>query len=203
MSHSDQAADGARWMTFAELAAIRGTSKRAAVTLIRRHGWRRQRNNEGHVIALVPPTWATPEQANGEAHDDDHREPDSEGHSEAHATPFHSKALAALEVAMAEANARAENALALADRSMALLADAETRADRAERAVAGERARADVLRDRLDAAERGRREAQDAADQAHRQTTSALEAAEELRQANEARKARGRMWRVLAAWRRE
>ena len=37
--------EAARWMTPAELSPIRGTSKRAAITLIRRHGWRRQRDN--------------------------------------------------------------------------------------------------------------------------------------------------------------
>lgn len=44
--------DGARWMTFAELAKTLGVSKDSAVTLVRRHGWRRQRDNRGHVIAL-------------------------------------------------------------------------------------------------------------------------------------------------------
>jgi hypothetical protein len=72
-------------MTFAELAAVRRTTKRAAVTLIRRHGWRRQRDNQGHVIALVPLTWAIPAEAtaaNGEAHSEPHREGQGASHSE-------------------------------------------------------------------------------------------------------------------------
>ena len=50
--------DSARWMTFAELGAARGISKASAIKLVRRHGWRRQRDNQGHVRALVPLTWA-------------------------------------------------------------------------------------------------------------------------------------------------
>src|SRR5690349_19397517 len=89
----------ARWMTFAELALIRGTSKRAAVTLVRRHGWRRQRNNEGHVIALVPLTWATPEEGYKEPHTGIGGGPASETHSGAHADG--STALAAIQAAHA------------------------------------------------------------------------------------------------------
>ena len=44
----------ARSMTFAELAAARGISRATAITLVRRHGWRRQRDNQGHVIAQSP-----------------------------------------------------------------------------------------------------------------------------------------------------
>jgi hypothetical protein len=53
--------DGARWMSFAELASTRQISKASAIKLIRRHHWRRQRDNEGRVRALVPAAWATPE----------------------------------------------------------------------------------------------------------------------------------------------
>jgi hypothetical protein len=60
-------------------------------------------------------------------------------------------------------------------------------APRAEKALTGERARADSLRDRLEAAERAQRDAQ--------------EAAEELRQAEMARQARGLLARLRAAWR--
>ena len=48
-----------RWMTFKELAEARRISRLSAATLVRRHGWRRQRDNRGHVIALVPLTWAS------------------------------------------------------------------------------------------------------------------------------------------------
>ena len=53
---ADSIADG-RWMTFAELSQSRGISKTSAMKLVSRHGWRRQKNNKGHVRALVPVAW--------------------------------------------------------------------------------------------------------------------------------------------------
>src|ERR1700744_479834 len=55
-SQADSAADG-RWLTFAELSQLRGISKTAAMKLVSRHGWRRQKNNKGQVRALVPLAW--------------------------------------------------------------------------------------------------------------------------------------------------
>lgn len=143
-------------MTFTELASARGTSKRAAVVLVRRHGWRKQRNNAGHVLALVPPTWAVPAAEAVPGHEDDDRAGHSEGHDARHSAPFHARALTALEDAVtvlreqlvrAEARAdsersRADAALALADQTLAQLADAET-------AIGTERQRADAMRDRV------------------------------------------------------
>ena len=43
-----------RWVTFAELAACRGISKDGAHRLVRRKGWRRQSDNRGRVLVLVP-----------------------------------------------------------------------------------------------------------------------------------------------------
>ena len=61
-------AEDGRWMTFAELAAAREISKASASRLVRRHGWRRQRDNQGTVRILVPP---------GAERRSDHRVPDS------------------------------------------------------------------------------------------------------------------------------
>jgi len=47
--------DGARRMTYAELAAVRGISKHAAETLVRRRKWLKQIGNDGVVRVLVPP----------------------------------------------------------------------------------------------------------------------------------------------------
>jgi hypothetical protein len=186
----------ARWMTFAELASIRHTSKRAAVTLVRRHGWRRQRNNEGHVIALVPLTWTEQAEADGvpgEPHLDTPRGP----HGEAHNTTFET-ALAAIEAAHArevaalraqmDTSEQARIALqTLADRSLAQLVDANARVDRAEARMAEldaeNRTKDDVIsdaRERANRAEVARQEAQDALD---------------------ARKARGRLRRAWDGWR--
>ena len=46
--------DGARRMTYAELAAVRGTSQASAVRLVRRHRWPRQAGNDGVVRVTVP-----------------------------------------------------------------------------------------------------------------------------------------------------
>jgi hypothetical protein len=93
---------------------------------------------------------------------------------------FHEKALAVLEEALAEANKRADAALALADRTLAQLAAAGGRADRLE----------------LDLAT-----ALDAANQARREAQAAQDAADALRRADDARKARGLMARLRAALR--
>jgi hypothetical protein len=50
--------DGARRMTYAELAAVRGTSQPSAERLVRRRGWPPQVGNDGVVRVLVPLTEA-------------------------------------------------------------------------------------------------------------------------------------------------
>ena len=50
--------DGARRMTYAELAAVRGISALSAERLVRRHKWLRQTGNDGVVRVLVPLTEA-------------------------------------------------------------------------------------------------------------------------------------------------
>src|SRR5215472_2858599 len=46
--------DGERWVTFRELAEMRGISQHSAARLVRRHRWRRQADNQGRVRVLVP-----------------------------------------------------------------------------------------------------------------------------------------------------
>jgi hypothetical protein len=191
-AHNEPYSDDARWMTFAEFALIRGTSKRAAVTLIRRHGWRRQRNNEGHVIALVPLTWATSEQDNKEPHKDAHKEAIGEPHNGAHAAGFET-ALAAIQVAhtheVAALRERVDAAeesriasQALADRIVGQLADASSRADHAEKranAADADRRAAEARADRMEQAVAGERAQAD-------KLRDRLEGAqEELRQARQ------------------
>jgi hypothetical protein len=50
--------DGARRMTYAELAAVRGISALSAERLVRRKHWPRQVGNDGIVHVLVPLTEA-------------------------------------------------------------------------------------------------------------------------------------------------
>jgi predicted nucleic acid-binding Zn-ribbon protein len=123
-------------------------------------------------------------------------------------TPFHAKALAALEDAVSglrEANQAKDGEIATLRDVVGGLRDtvakAEARAERAEAAIAGERTRADVLRDRVVTAEVAQREAEEAAGRARADAQAAQDVAQELRRTDEARKAEGRLRRVLAAWR--
>jgi hypothetical protein len=93
--------DAGRWMTYDEIAAARGTTKRAAVMLVRRHKWRRQKDNEGHTRALVPATWTD----NAEAKGGDN----GSGNSDRYSDRYSGRAIEALEgalVALQEAHAR-------------------------------------------------------------------------------------------------
>ena len=101
----------------------------------------------------------------------------------------------------ADADRRA--AIALAEQTVALLSDAVARADRAESAIAAERQRADALRDRLDGMQVQLAAEAEAADQARCQAQAAQDNAETLREAEAARKGRGRLARLRAAWRGE
>lgn len=190
-------------MTFAELAEARGTTKRAAVVLVRRHGWRKQRNNAGHVIALVPHTWAETTATDVPGHRGTERERHNAGHSIPHSAPTITETLAEANRRADEANQRADAALALADRLGAQLADAAERLDRAET----ERRRADALVANLEGdlrvAQSGLAEQRIAAEQARADAQEAQSAAEALRQAEAARKARGRLARAWRAWRGE
>jgi hypothetical protein len=148
------AGDG-RWLTYGQLAEARQIGKRAAVRLAQRHRLRRQPGNDGQTRVWVPTDMATssPHRPTPPATDTDDTSPGV-------ASPFHAKALAVLETALADASRRADAALALADSTMARLADAEAhtnaaiqRAERAEAAISGERVRADTLRARVEEAE--------------------------------------------------
>ena len=61
---ADEAVD-ARWLTHAELAALRGTSTASAIKLALRHHWRKPKDNHGTLRCLVPPEWATPKPDKG------------------------------------------------------------------------------------------------------------------------------------------
>jgi hypothetical protein len=213
---TDDQAD-ARWMTFAELAAARGISKLSAAALVRRHGWRRQTDNRGRVMALVPrdgPELRRPVEAD---HPRDHP-PDDPAYTAAFETALaaieaaHARELATLREQVASAEQARLSLQAMVEqfagqlrdadqimkaeraRSDALLADlhrdldaAKEHVDRAEAAIAEERARVDALRDRLEAAQQ--------------QAQEAAQAAAALRQADAERKARGRLRRAWDGWR--
>jgi chromosome segregation ATPase len=146
--HREAHGDDARWMTFQELAAIRGTSKRAAVTLIRRHGWRRQRDNQNRVIALVPLTWATTENT-AEAHEAPHSEAHSLPAGQAY-TAFET-ALAAIEAVHARELATLREQLATAEAARIGMQALVEQFATEMRDAAEERQRADRLNEQVEA----------------------------------------------------
>jgi chromosome segregation ATPase len=114
-----------------------------------------------------------------------------------------------------EANKRVDVAVALADRTLAQLAEMTVRVDRAEQSIETERGRADRAEARADRTEHALSGERNRADQAEialdrlesdletAKTTSveAQEDAAELRQAEAIRKGQGRWARLVAAWR--
>jgi hypothetical protein len=214
--HLDDRPD-ARWMTFEELAKARGISKLSAAALVRRHRWRRQRDNRGRVIALVPNDGPELRRAPDHLPDRLPNRPYLPDHPPPHQPdnpPYAAfeTALAAIETAHArEIHAlreRADAAQATADRALAQLAETEkragaerSRADRAEQAVAGERSRADELRERLGLTVDELRQAREAADQARQHAREAEDAIEGLRRSDAERRVRGRWSRAWDGWR--
>jgi hypothetical protein len=183
---SDQSADRSvdqddgRWLTYPELAAVRGIDKPSAIRLATRKKWRRQRDNRRVVRVLVPPEWLSPRYQSMERSSDDDMDQSSDR------TDF-AAALAAVEAAHADEVAALHGQIAglktMADRTLAELADANTRADQ-------ERERVTDLQRELDVVRATAEEAQDDA--------------EELRRARyEARKARGLLARLRVAQRGE
>jgi hypothetical protein len=207
-----------RWLTYSELAAVRGINRASAVKLVQRERWPRSSGNDRQrtVRVLVPEDWLTPAKefrANTEGNPSLSRED----------TGMMATLTARAERAEQradEANKRADVAVALADRTLARLTEvtaqadqAEKRADQAwtlvERWAASEKearrelviAQGDLQRvreaaDRLQQVEAAQAEAQ-------KRATDAETAAEELRQAEAARRGQGRWHRLRAAWRGE
>jgi hypothetical protein len=62
MAWEDAASDdvAGRWMSYAELAQVRGTDKPSALKLALRKRWPRRKDNHGTMQVCVPPDWARP-----------------------------------------------------------------------------------------------------------------------------------------------
>ena len=196
------------WLTYAQAGEHLGLSPEAVRHRARRSGWRTQPGNDGRTLVLIPdaevidvrprPTVHTAVQAPV-------RTPDHQNEiarANARAERAEARADEAMQRADA-ADADRRSAIALADQTVSLLTDAVARADRAEAAVAAERGRAEALRDRLDGMQEQLAAEVEAADQARRQAQAAQDNAEILREAEAARKGRGRLARLRAAWRGE
>jgi hypothetical protein len=182
-------------LTYAQIGAKLGISADAARMLARRRGWVRQSPNRrgAPVFVIVPQDalegeqWRTEEEStppNVSPNSADARANKAEEHAE-----LAERRAEQAEQRANEAHKRADVAVALVDRTLAQLADANARVDHALAQAAEAATRADRLRDERDNA------------QVRAQTAQAE--AEALRQANAQRKARGRWERLRAAWRGE
>ena len=191
-----------RWLSYAEIAEIRGISRASVERKVRRARWRRQIDNQGVTRVAVPLAYAEPA-------------PDSQEDYPGGSPPDSQEGVTRLELMVTEANKRADVALALADRLTGQLADATERIEQAE-------SRADAAHQRADRVEALRQQgeklvasleadlrAKDAeiaeqrlvADQARAQAQEVQDAAKARRLADEARKARGRLRRAWDGWR--
>jgi hypothetical protein len=182
---ADSGADDAanvRWMTYAELAGLRGISKAGAARIVRRKKWRKQADNQGHVRVLVP----------FEADDATHESPVDYVHM-----------VSALKGEMAVLRERAEEADKRADKAEMLADQAEARANAAE----GRAEAAELTVEALRRAEVARVADQAIREEAERPKIVAGKLAEaqlrSLQKANEARRALSRWARLRAAWRGE
>ena len=54
MDQADGETDGGRWLSYAELAVMRGITRKAAVRMTQRHRWRRTPGNDGATRVFVP-----------------------------------------------------------------------------------------------------------------------------------------------------
>jgi hypothetical protein len=172
-----------RWLTYGELATIRGTKRASAIKLAQRERWPRQAGNDRSqtVRVLVPGEWLV------SARDRPVEAQDAGASSHRGMPGGFAKALEAANRRADEANQRADVAMALADRTLGQLAEATERIEQAD-------ARADRF-------ERNLAAALSVADMARAAARQAEQQAEALRQAEAARKARGHLRRVWEAWR--
>jgi hypothetical protein len=199
---SDDAGTGGRWMTYDELAAMRGIKRIGAVRLVQRYKWRRQAGNDGRARVLVPHDALQPVQGTDAGTSaSEPVAPTSAGSAAGNdASTMLAGALAALEDAVAGLREQLDAANGRAERAESAVAT-----ERAE--VAAERAKADALRERVEALQAGQELMLDMHAQALAAAQDRLErvreAAEGLRQAEQERKARGLLARLRAAVRGE
>lgn len=188
--------DDGRWLTYPELAAVRGIDKPSAIRLATRKKWRRQRDNRRVVRVLVPPEWLAPRYQSMDL-PMEQRGRDTDLSSDR--TDFAAAALAAVEAAHASEVAALHGQIAglktMADSATARLVDAEATQAGLREQLADAGARADRLERDLSAALM-------AADAVRADARAAQARVDELRQAEEARKGQGRWARLRAAWRR-
>jgi len=181
--------DDGRWLTYPELAAVRGIDKPSAIRLATRKKWRRQRDNRRVVRVLVPPEWLAPRY---QSMDLPMEQPGGDMDLSSDRTTF-AAALAAVEAA------HAGDVAALHGQIDGL----KTLADSATARLVGAAAAQSGLQDLLTKAETTAGELRVELDQARAEAQAARDKVDALTRADEVRRARGRWARLRAAWRRE
>jgi septal ring factor EnvC (AmiA/AmiB activator) len=181
--------DEGRWLTYPELAAVRGIDKPSAIRLATRKKWRRQRDNRRVVRVLVPPEWLS---RRYQSMDLPMEQPDRDMDLSSDRTDF-ATALAAVEVAHA-------GEVAALHGQIAGLTD---RAERAEAAIADAKSDVRELRSHATALQVELAERQAVLDRTQAEAKAARERAEALQRDVDARKARGLLARLRAVVRRE
>lgn len=210
MDNSEGNREDGRWLSYTELARIRGISKESAIRLVRRERWRKLPGNDagGTVRVLVPEDWLRPAREDNPPVDPlTNPTPIREGIPEdlRSLTAGWEQAVILSRIRAEAAEARAEKAdvdrraaETRADRADADRRSAEGRAERAEAALGAERQRAETLRASVDEL----KAKQTSMTNMHaKELAAAQQAADDLRQADETRKARGRLRRAWDGWR--
>jgi hypothetical protein len=190
-----------RWMSYTELAVALGIKRASAKRVAMRHRWQRQQGNDATARVAVPVTVLSD---NRKGVRDDSRNPvpggikeRSPGGRSLSVTGLNA-AVEVLREQVAAANARADAADADRRIAQARLELAEVARDAArERAESAERERAVAVA----IADEAVRAAEVATVQARSEVAEARDAADQIKQADEARQARGRWARLRAAWR--
>ena len=181
--------DDGRWLTYPELAAVRGIDKPSAIRLATRKKWRRQRDNRRVVRVLVPPEWLS---RRYQSMDLPMEQPDWDMDLSSDRTDF-AAALAAVEAAHAGEVAALHGQIA----------GLKDRAERAEGAIADAGADVRELRAHATALQVELADRQAALDRTQTEASAAQGRAEALSKADAERKSRGLLARLRAAVRGE
>jgi hypothetical protein len=195
--------EGGEWVTYDRIAELRGCSRDGAVRWVSRHRYRKQPGNDGRVRVLVPPGAIPPVTPGAPSQD---ALPSGGQTVTPGATPGIAAAFEAALTTIREAHAGETAALreALAGEMTALrgqLGEAQALADTALAQLADAAAEANTLRDAIEGLRDKIARSEDQAGRADAARQEALQLGEELRRADEARKARGRLRRAWDGWR--
>jgi len=141
--------DGIRWVSYAELAELRGISKRSAARMAFRHGWARQKGNDGSARVAVPMADLEPKAAATDGTMDGEASGTIDGAIPGAGNGI-SKAISVLEAAVTELRERAERDEAEIERERARADAAEAELRTAREKVAAADAKAETAESRVD-----------------------------------------------------